>query len=128
MATAKALVSRPNLASKRWVYEQYDSMVGTVNRSTNRLVMPPWAGRSKASLEVDYLPPRRGRPAEGWRRRGGSGAEHRLRGRTPSATTNCQLRQPLQPGGVLAVRRGHQGMGDACRAFESPVTGGNVSF
>ena len=35
-AAAKALVSRPNLASKRWVYEQYDSMVGTVNRSTNR--------------------------------------------------------------------------------------------
>ena len=36
VATAKALVNRPNLASKRWVYEQYDSMVGTVNRSTNR--------------------------------------------------------------------------------------------
>jgi phosphoribosylformylglycinamidine synthase len=36
VVTARQLIALPNIASKRWVYEQYDSMVGTVNMSTNR--------------------------------------------------------------------------------------------
>ncbi|MEZ4985121.1 MAG: AIR synthase-related protein [Saprospiraceae bacterium] len=47
----------------------------------------------------------------------------------PVAITNClNFGNPLQPRGVLPVVHAIKGMGDACRKFDTPVTGGNVSF
>lgn len=135
VATAKALVSRPNLASKRWVYEQYDSMVGTVNRSTNRpgdaAVVRVKGSKKGLALSVDC----NGRYVEADPRKGCAIAVAEAArniacvGGTPSAITNClNFGNPYNPEVYWQFVGAIQGMGDACRAFESPVTGGNVSF
>jgi phosphoribosylformylglycinamidine synthase len=129
------LASHPNLASKKWVYQQYDSMVGTVNMSTN---LPSDAsivdvrGTNKAlALTVDcnsryiYADPRKGTAiavAEAARNIVCSGGE-------PVAITNClNFGNPYNPEVYWQFVGAIQGMGDACTAFGTPVTGGNVSF
>ena len=132
------MVSRPNLASKRWVYEQYDSMVGTVNRSTNR----PWRRRRGAvsraptkGLAVErglQRPICRGRsPAKGCAIAVAEAARNiACVGGTPSAITNClNFGNPYNPEVYWQFVGAIQGMGDACLARSiAPVTGGNVSF
>ncbi len=132
---AKALMNNPNIASKRWVYEQYDSMVGTKNMSTNA---PSDAGvvnikgTNKAlALTVDcnarYVnaDPEKGTSiavAEAARNIVCSGGE-------PSAITNClNFGNPYNPEVYWQFVGAIKGMSAACRKFETPVTGGNVSF
>ena len=135
VATAKALVSAPNLASKRWVYEQYDSMVGTVNRSTNRpgdaAVVQVKGSTKGLALSVDC----NGRYVEADPRKGCAIAVAEAArniacvGGTPSAITNClNFGNPYNPEVYWQFVGAIEGMGDACRAFNAPVTGGNVSF
>lgn len=134
-AVAGKVIGHVNVASKRWVAHQYDSMVGTINMSTN---MPSDAGivnlkdSNKAiAVTVDcnaryvYADPETGcsiAVAEAARNIVCSGGE-------PSAITNClNFGNPYSPEAYWQFVGSIKGMGAACKKFETPVTGGNVSF
>ena len=130
------LLGAPNIASKRWVYEQYDHQVqtntvllpGSADAAVLRLKELPGRG---IALSVDgnsryvYLNPYRGAMiavAEAARNVACVGAE-------PVAVTNClNFGDPYDPEIFWQFREAVYGMGDACRALGLPVTGGNVSF
>jgi len=134
-AVADFLISHPNIASKQWVYNQYDSMVGTANMSTNApsdAAIVNIKGTKKAiALKVDcnarYVnaDPEVGcaiAVSEAARNIVCSGAE-------PSAITNClNFGNPYNPEVYWQFVNVIKGMGGACIKFETPVTGGNVSF
>lgn len=134
-AVAMHLASHPNIASKRWVYNQYDSMVGTINMSTNApsdAAIVNLKDSDKAlALKVDcnsrYVnaDPEQGcaiAVAEAARNIVCSGGE-------PSAITNClNFGNPYNPEVYWQFVGSIKGMGKACTRFETPVTGGNVSF
>jgi phosphoribosylformylglycinamidine synthase len=129
------LLSAPTIASKQWVHDQYDTMV-----RTNTVVGP---GPSDAAVvrvkETDkglavktdcngryvYLNPRRGAQiavAEAARNVTCAGGE-------PVAITNCcNFGNPHNPEMYWQFAEAIGGMGDACRALGTPVTGGNVSL
>lgn len=129
------LLSLPNIASKKWVTEQYDSMVGTSNLSTNAPAdagLVNIKGTDKAlAFTVDcnaryvYGDPEIGTAiavAEAARNLICSGAE-------PSAITNClNFGNPYNPEVYWQFVGAIKGMSLACKKFETPVTGGNVSF
>ena len=132
---ADRLIQSPNIASKKWVWEQYDSMVGTINRSTNR---PSDAGvvsvrgtKKALALTVDCnaryveMDPEIGTAiavAEAARNISCSGG-------VPSAITNClNFGNPYNPEVYWQFVKAIEGMGRSCRHFNTPVTGGNVSF
>jgi len=132
---AHRLLGLPNVASKRWVWEQYDSMVGTANMTTNSpsdAAVVNIKGTNRAIvLTVDcnarYVnnDPETGTMiavAEAARNIVCSGGE-------PSAITNClNFGNPYNPEVYWQFVGAIKGMGAACRKFETPVTGGNVSF
>ena len=132
---ADFLLSHPNIASKNWVTKQYDSMVGTVNMSTNApsdAAIVNIKGTDKAlALTVDcnaryvYADPEQGcaiAVAEAARNIVCSGGE-------PSAITNClNFGNPYNKEVYWQFVQAIKGMGKACRKFQTPVTGGNVSF
>jgi len=128
------LLGSPNIASKRWVYEQYDSMVRTNNvvLSEGDAAVILLKGTDKAlSLKTDcngryvYLNPRRGgmiAVAECARNVACTGAR-------PLAITNClNFGNPYKPEVYWQFKEAVAGIGEACKAFNTPVTGGNVSF
>lgn len=132
---AKFLTQLPNIASKKWVYRQYDSMVGTVNQSTNRpsdaaVVMIKGSEKSLA-LTVDcnsryvWANPEIGcaiAVAEAARNIVCSGGK-------PGGVTNClNFGNPYDKEVYYQFKHAIDGMGHACRKFGTPVTGGNVSF
>nr|WP_294996516.1 phosphoribosylformylglycinamidine synthase subunit PurL [uncultured Sediminibacterium sp.] len=134
-ATATQLVQIPNIASKRWVYTQYDSMVGAANTSTNApsdatVVLAKGTGKGLA-VTVDcnskyvFADPYTGgmiAVAEAARNIVCSGGE-------PIGVTNClNFGNPYDPEVYYQFVKAVTGMGDACRKFNTPVTGGNVSF
>lgn len=133
--TFKNIFSSPNIASKKWVYEQYDSMV-----RTNTIVGPGGSdsavmyvkGTNKAlAVKTDcngrfvYLNPKQGARiavAESARNIVCSGG-------VPLAITNClNFGNPYKPEVYWQFSQAIEGMGEACRYFDTPVTGGNVSF
>ena len=128
------LVSSHNIASKRWVFEQYDSMVrtNTVAGPGSDAAVIRIRHTSKAlALATDcnarycYLNPRLGAQiavAESARNCVCSGAR-------PTAITNClNFGNPYKPEMYYMFAEAVAGMGEACRVLETPVTGGNVSF
>ena len=129
------LNSHPNIASKKWVYEQYDSMVGTVNMSTNApsdaAIINIKNSEKAIALTVDcnsryvQADPEKGTAiavAEAARNIVCSGGE-------PSAITNClNFGNPYNPHVYWQFVNAIKGMGKACEKFNTPVTGGNVSF
>ena len=132
---ADFLIAHPNIASKKWVIEQYDSMVRTNNMATNK---PSDAGvvnikntNTALALSVDcnsrYVKadPKIGAMiavAESARNVACSGAR-------PVAITNClNFGSPYNPEAFWQFKNAIEGMGEACRKFDTPVTGGNVSF
>lgn len=133
--TAKKLWNSPNIVSKRWIYEQYDSMIRTNTLTTNApsdAAIVRVKGTQKAlALTTDcnsayvYADPYKGgmiAVAEAARNIVCSGGE-------PVAITNClNFGNPYNPEVYYQFVHALQGMGDACRRFETPVTGGNVSF
>ncbi len=135
LATAKSLWNSPNIASKKWVYEQYDSMIRTNTLTTNTpadAAVIRVKGTEKAlALTTDcnsayvYADPYKGAMiavSEAARNIVCSGGE-------PVAITNClNFGNPYSPEVYYQFVHALQGMGDACRRFETPVTGGNVSF
>ena len=132
--TILTLLASPNIASKRWVYEQYDSMVRTNNLilSTGDAALVYVKGTRRAlSLKTDcngryvYLNPRLGGQlavAEAARNVVCTGA-------LPLAITNClNFGNPYKPEVYWQFKEAVSGMGEACLVFNTPVTGGNVSF
>jgi phosphoribosylformylglycinamidine synthase len=134
-AVAKFLLKHPNIASKNWVIRQYDTMVGTINMSTNNPTdagIVNLKGLNKAlALTVDcnaryvYADPETGTSiavAEAARNIVCSGGK-------PSAITNClNFGNPYNPEVYWQFVGAIKGMKAACEKFETPVTGGNVSF
>jgi len=133
--TLTQLLQAPTIASKQWIHRQYDSTV-----RTNTVIGPGAAdaavirirGTRKAiAVKTDcngryvYLDPRVGgriAVAEAARNVACTGA-------TPRAITNClNFGNPKKPEVFFQFREAVYGMGDACRALETPVTGGNVSL
>jgi phosphoribosylformylglycinamidine synthase II len=128
------LLDHPSIASKRWVYEQYDS---TVQAGT---VLPPGsdAGLLRVSgtdfglaVSVDC----NSRlvaldPYEGGKAAVAEAARNvACTGAIPLGITNClNFGNPEKPDVFYQFREAARGIGDACRAFGTPVTGGNVSF
>ncbi len=135
VAVAKHLTANQNIASKRWVYEQYDSMVGTANMSTN---FPTDAGvvnlkeSSKAlAMTVDCNARMvNANPEEGCAMAVAEAARNIVcSGGTPSAITNClNFGNPYNPEVYWQFVGSIKGMAKACLKFNTPVTGGNVSF
>jgi phosphoribosylformylglycinamidine synthase len=126
--------SSPNIASKRWVYEQYDSMVRTntivgpgcdaaviyIKRTNKALAM-----KTDCNARYVYLNPKEGAKiavAESARNIVCSGG-------VPLAITNClNFGNPYKPEIFWQFAKAIEGMGEACKFFDTPVTGGNVSF
>ncbi len=131
----KKLLGSPNIASKRWVHEQYDTMVrtNTVNApgASNSGVIRIKGTKKGLAAKTDcngryvYLNPRKGGQiavAESARNVVCSGAK-------PVAITNClNFGNPYKPDVYWTFKEALGGMGDACRALGTPVTGGNVSL
>ncbi len=129
------LSAEPNIASKRWIYRQYDSMVGTVMQSTNRpsdaAVVKIKGTEKSLALTVDcnsryiYADPDKGTQiavSEAARNIVCTGGE-------PTAITNClNFGNPYNKEVYYQFKHAIDGMGKACRKFDTPVTGGNVSF
>lgn len=132
---AHYLLTHPNIASKKWVYEQYDSMVGTVNMSSNKpsdaAIVNVKKTDSALALKVDcnsryvYADPHKGGAiavSEAARNITCSGGE-------PVAITNClNFGNPYNPEVYWQFVEAIKGIGEACTTFNTPVTGGNVSF
>ena len=137
---AEHLLTHPNICSRKWVYEQYDSMVGTANRSTNApsdaavvRVKGPGLPHTDKSIVITVdcnsryvnANPRKGAMiavAEACRNIVCSGGE------PLAVTNNLNFGNPYVPEVYWQFVEAVQGMGEACRRFSTPVTGGNVSF
>ncbi len=133
-AALLALLASPAIGSKRWVYRQYDHMV-----RTNTINMPGMgAGVVRVkdtdralAMSVDgngrycYLDPRQGARlavAEAARNVACAGAK-------PLAATNClNFGNPERPAIMWQFGQAVEGISEACRALDTPITGGNVSL
>lgn len=132
---AEKIIQLPTIASKRWIYHQYDSMVGTGNTSTNAptaAAVVKVKGTPKGiAITTDcnsryvYADPYKGTMmavAEAARNIVCSGGK-------PLGVTNClNFGNPYDPEVYYQFVHAIKGMGEACRKFDTPVTGGNVSF
>ena len=132
---AEQLIQIPNIASKRWVYTQYDSMVGAGTASTNApsdaaivIAKPTNKGlalTTDCNSRYVYADPYKGAMiavAEAARNIVCSGGE-------PLGVTNClNFGNPYNPEVYYQFVQAIKGMGEACIKFNTPVTGGNVSF
>ncbi len=126
--------SSPNIVSKRWVYEQYDSMVRTntiVGPGCDAAVIQIKDTNKALAVKTDcngryvYL-----NPEEGTKIAVAESARNIVcSGGVPLGITNClNFGNPYKPEVYWQFTKAIKGMGDACRFFETPVTGGNVSF
>jgi phosphoribosylformylglycinamidine synthase II len=128
------VLGSPNVASKRWVFEQYDQLVqgNTLEAPGGDAAVIRIEGTLRAlALSTDgngrygFLDPYLGGAhavAEAARNVACAGAR-------PIAVTNClNFGSPERPEVMWAFAESVRGMGEACRALETPVTGGNVSF
>ncbi len=134
-SAAETLWASPNIASKRWITRQYDSMVRTATLTANRpadaAVVYVKGTRKALAMTTDcnaayvYADPYKGAMiavCEAARNITCVGAE-------PVAITNClNFGNPYNPEVYYQFAQAVRGMGDACRKLNTPVTGGNVSF
>jgi len=135
LEVAQQLIAIPNIASKRWVAVQYDSTVGTANSSTNQpsdaAVVLAKGTKKALAVTTDcnsryvFADPYKGAMiavAEAARNIVCSGGQ-------PLGITNClNFGNPYDPEVYYQFVHAIQGMGEACRKLDTPVTGGNVSF
>ena len=129
------LCDLPSIASKRWVAEQYDSMVGAANMSTNRpsdAAVVSIKGTKKALAVTTDCNSRyvKADPMAGTALAVAEAARNIVcSGGMPIGVTNClNFGNPYNPEVYWQFTRAIEGMRIACKAFETPVTGGNVSF
>jgi phosphoribosylformylglycinamidine synthase len=129
-----ALLSSPTIASKEWIYEQYDHMVQTntcvlpgSDASVLRIKGKEWglAATSDCNSRYCLLNPHRGAQiavAEAARNLVCSGAD-------PAAVTDClNFGNPEKPDRYWYFKNCVEGIADACRSFNIPVVSGNVSL
>ena len=133
-ADLKKLLASANICSKRWVYEQYDSMVQTNTvqgpggeagviriKGTNTGLAMALAGNGRWT----YLDPKLGAMhavAEAARKVACTGAK-------PVAATNClNFGNPMKPEIMAQLSEAIDGIAEACNALGTPITGGNVSL
>lgn len=134
-AVAEKLIAIPNIASKRWIYTQYDSMVGTGNTSTNApsdaQIVKVKGTKKGLAVTVDcnsrYV---FADPYVGCMIAVSEAARNIVcSGGVPLGVTNClNFGNPYDPEVYYQFVYAIKGMGEACRKFDTPVTGGNVSF
>jgi len=129
------LLALPNVASKRWISKQYDSMVGTITQTTetktDAAIVKIENSSKSLAMTVDcnsryvYANPELGGAiavAEAARNIVCSGGK-------PLAITNClNFGNPYNEEVYFQFVHAIKGMTSACKALETPVTGGNVSF
>ena len=128
------LMACPDLASRRWIYEQYDSQVGadTLQKSGGDAAVVRLHGTHKAlAMSTDctprycYADPYEGGKqavAETYRNISAVGAK-------PLAITNClNFANPQRPEIMAQIVEALRGMGEACRALDYPIVSGNVSL
>ena len=128
------LMACPDLASRRWIWEQYDSQVGadTMQKSGGDAAVVRLHGSKKAlAMSTDctprycYADPYEGGKqavAECYRNLSAVGA-------LPLAITNClNFANPQRPEIMAQIVGCLEGMGDACRALDFPIVSGNVSL
>lgn len=134
-AVAEQIIQIPNIASKRTVYHQYDSMVGTGNSSTNaptdaavvhvKGTTKGLAVTTDCNSKYVFADPFKGAMiavSEAARNIVCSGG-------LPLGVTNClNFGNPYDPQVYYQFVHAIKGMGEACKKFDTPVTGGNVSF
>jgi phosphoribosylformylglycinamidine synthase len=133
-AALPRLLAHPTLAGKRWIWEQYDHMV------RNGAVVGPGSDAAvfyarecdkflAASVDGNGLVSRLD-PREGGRRCVAEAARNlACAGAVPlGATDNLNFGNPHKPEIFRQLRDSVEGMAEACRAFDTPVTGGNVSL
>lgn len=132
---AKAMVKNPNLASKRWVIEQYDTMVGTRNMTTNHPADSGVANIKGCSNGIAMTCDCNSRyvysdPFIGTEMAVAEAARNIVcTGGEPLAVTNCcNFGNPYKPETYWQFVNAVKGMGESCKKFSTPVTGGNVSF
>jgi phosphoribosylformylglycinamidine synthase subunit PurL len=128
------LLASPNICDKSWVFDQYDSMVRTntvIGPGSDAAVLRIRKTKKALAMTTDcngrycYLNPRQGA------QQAVSEAARNIicSGGKPVAITNClNFGNPYKPKIYYGFSEAVAGMGDACRMFETPVTGGNVSF
>lgn len=135
ISIARKIISSPNIASKRWIYEQYDHTVRTGNTNTNdpadaTIVRLKNTDKSLA-VTVDcnsaYV---HADPYVGAMIAVSEAARNiRCSGGIPLGVTNClNFGNPYNPEVYYQFVNAIKGMGEAARKFDTPVTGGNVSF
>lgn len=129
------LLQLPSIASKNWVTEQYDSMVGTANMSTNApsdAAVIRLRGRKEAVVVSADCNSRYvySDPEKGTAHAVSEAARNIVcAGGTPLGVTNClNFGNPYNPEVYYQFAHAIKGMGAACRRFDTPVTGGNVSL
>ena len=128
------LMASPDLASRAWIWQQYDSQVGadTAQKSGGDAAVVRVHGHKKAlAMSTDctpryvYADPYEGGKqavAETYRNISAVGA-------TPLAITNClNFANPQRPEIMAQFVGALEGMGDACRALDYPIVSGNVSL
>ncbi|MEO6327400.1 MAG: phosphoribosylformylglycinamidine synthase subunit PurL [Ginsengibacter sp.] len=132
---ASKIITLPNVASKHWIYDQYDSMVGTGNTNTNApsdaavvIVKDTQKGlaiTTDCNSRYVFADPYKGcmiAVSEAARNIVCSGA-------IPLGVTNClNFGNPYDPEVYYQFVMAIKGMSEACKKFDTPVTGGNVSF
>lgn len=127
------LMATPNLASRRWIAEQYDSQVGadTLQTGGDAGVVRVHGTKKALAISTDctpryvYADPYEGGKqaiAEAYRNLCAVGAH-------PLAVTNClNFANPQRPEIMAQFVHALEGMGDACRALDFPIVSGNVSL
>jgi phosphoribosylformylglycinamidine synthase II len=127
-AVLVALLGSPNLASRRAVFEQYDSTVGASTVAgpgggaavirvpgTRKALVAATDGNAGVSAADPWL--------------GAAARNVAITGARPLGVTNClNYGDPTRPDAFWQLSEGVRGLGDACRALGLPVTGGNVSL
>jgi phosphoribosylformylglycinamidine synthase len=129
------MMNHPNIASKKWVAQQYDSSIGRANRNTNApsdaAVVKVHGSQKSIVITVDcnsrYV---NADPEEGCAMAVAEAARNIVcSGGVPVAITNClNFGNPYVPEVYWQFVGAIKGMKKSCEAFETPVTGGNVSF
>jgi phosphoribosylformylglycinamidine synthase len=128
------LMASPNIASRRWIWEQYDSQVGgdTVQRPGGDAAVVRVHGTKKALAITTDCTPRYvyADPVEGGKQAVAETYRNLCAvGAKPLAITNClNFGNPQRPEIMAQLVGALEGMGEACRALDYPIVSGNVSL
>jgi phosphoribosylformylglycinamidine synthase len=132
---AEQLIQLPSIASKKWIYQQYDSTVGAANLNTNApsdAACVAILGTDKALVLTTDCNSRYvfANPKIGCMIAVSEAARNIVcSGGTPLGVTNClNFGNPYDPEVYFQFVESIKGMSEACSKFNTPVTGGNVSF